>query len=161
MTTWGLLTILPHGRTARADYIPCEPMSFSELQTRSLVWTCLVFVTLVTSFGQSLHQFAGIRHACVCGTSASDGARHSCGDVSCAFSESDRNHSDDDEERRSTSPDGCAVCRLLAHLRAGFFRIPAELSQLQVVAREAAPQSDAVTIVSCFSYSPRGPPCIL
>ena len=145
----------------RADEFPCELMSFSELTTRSLVWTTLVLVTLVTGFGQSLHRLAGIRHACVCVTPASNVAHHDCGDVSCAFNESDRSHPNDDEGRSSTSPDNCAVCRLLAHLRTGLFRLPADLNQLQLVGREATPQSVSVTVSTCFIYSPRGPPCVL
>jgi len=137
----------------------CVFMSLSEFKKRSVVWSCLAVVTLVTGLGESLHQLAGIRHDCVCATPTSGNTGHACSDSVCPFlnAKSDRS----EQDPAPTSPDCCSVCRLLAHLGSGFFYLPAEPNHSQFVSREAVPESHSFSAVTFFSHSPRGPPCVL
>lgn len=161
LTPWLRLTILSGGRTARTDVPLCaELILLSKVKQRSIVWSCLVVVTLVTGLGQSLHQLAGIRHTCNCDTSTSDNVGHSCADNACPFvgSESDGSQK---SEGTPTSSDCCSVCRLLAQLGNGFFYLPAELGQVRVVVSETTPDLNPYSSATYFSHSPRGPPCVV
>jgi hypothetical protein len=111
-------------------------MSLSEFNKRSVVWSCLAILTLVTGLGQSLHHFAGIRHSCECATPAPDSFRHTCADNGCPFVESASEESQNSDGTSPTSPDCCSVCRLLANLNNGSFSLPAATSHLQAVSGE-------------------------
>lgn len=135
-------------------------MSLSKATSRSVAWTCLLTLTLVTGLGQSLHHVAGIRHECAC-SAPKDGGGHSCRDNSCPFTGVESNNTQDGEDQSTTPSDCCSVCRLLGQLSNGFFYLAADESDVQVVCRETLLDATLDSSVSYFDHSPRGPPCTL
>ena len=134
-------------------------MLLSEVKKRSIAWCCVAVLTMVTACGQSLHQLAGIEHACSCSAETSSDCLtdHACLDQLCPF-ESTTDEPGNEDRSCNQSADCCSVCQLLSHLGNGVFLFEEGECRSDLVGRETLVAERLVLTSDYTSHAPRGPP---